>query len=71
MLQLKRISAGLYQALDGRLVIQREVSQQTHRAAEYSWAVYLDGKQLFGTDFETKKDAITYTERELNESKIK
>jgi hypothetical protein len=63
-MNLKRLAPGLYQSRDGRVVIRREVSQQTRRADEVCWSVTIDGRTLPRAE-ETKRDAVRAAERRL------
>jgi hypothetical protein len=65
MIKLRRVEPGLYQSLDYRVLIKRNISQQTRRADEVCWAVAIDGKWLH-TEYPTKREAVEVAERRLS-----
>lgn len=67
MLKLSRVEAGHYRSGDGKVEIVKRKSQQTHRADEITWALYMDGK-LVG-DYETKREAEAIMNKKLTEIK--
>lgn len=52
---------GLYASDDGRIVIKRELSQQTHYQTEVCWEVFVDGK-IRGLAYGTLKEARWYAQ---------
>ena len=61
-MKLKRLSSGVYQSTDGRVLIQKEITPQSHGPDETSWSIIIDGKELF-VDSDTKKDAVERAKR--------
>lgn len=66
-LKLKRMQAGEYLSHDNRVRIHKTVSQQSGRADEICWEVYIDGKSLH-LCYETKRDAVEIAERQLGKA---
>lgn len=65
-IKLRRITAGQYTSVDGRVLITRHVVQQSRGRGtdEVSWGIIVDGQPL-RMDEMTKRDAVYAAERAL------
>lgn len=63
-MKFHRIESGVYESHDKRVIIKKEISQQTYHPDEVSWSVTIDGKAL-PVDKDTKRDAVNEAKRRL------
>ena len=64
--EFRRLGSGIYMSRDKRILIRREVSQQTGRSDEWVWEITFDGKvqsMCWDTLGEAKAEALKLRSR--------